>query len=240
MAQNRSSAVMQQRVEPLDSLEDFPTPPWATRALVEHVVWPRLPVFDPPRYLARQMVWEPACNRGHMARPLQEYFRRVHASDIDDFSAEWDEQDRVVDFLAQGSESQHIKAQGLDWVITNAPFKLGLRFIQRAFEIEPREGVAVFTRTGFLESIGRYEALFCDRPPSVVAQFVERPILHKGVLRDPNKPYWDEATQQWRRPSTATAYCWLVWMMGRHDTEFMWIPPCRKDLERDDDYVSAN
>ena len=35
MTQNRSSAVMQQRKEPHDSLDDFPTPPWATRALCE-------------------------------------------------------------------------------------------------------------------------------------------------------------------------------------------------------------
>lgn len=35
MTANRSTAVMQRRVEPLDSLDDFPTPPWATRALCE-------------------------------------------------------------------------------------------------------------------------------------------------------------------------------------------------------------
>lgn len=35
MSQNCSSAVMQQRSEPRDSLDDFPTPPWATRALCE-------------------------------------------------------------------------------------------------------------------------------------------------------------------------------------------------------------
>ena len=36
--QNTSHAVMAQRVEPKDSADDFPTPPWATRALVEHVL----------------------------------------------------------------------------------------------------------------------------------------------------------------------------------------------------------
>lgn len=30
MPQNRSHAVMAQRVESLDSPDDFPTPPWAT------------------------------------------------------------------------------------------------------------------------------------------------------------------------------------------------------------------
>ena len=33
--QNVSTAVMQRRIEPHDSLDFFPTPPWATRALVK-------------------------------------------------------------------------------------------------------------------------------------------------------------------------------------------------------------
>jgi hypothetical protein len=32
--------------------------------------------------LARMSVWESACGRGHMARPLTEYFGKVYASDI--------------------------------------------------------------------------------------------------------------------------------------------------------------
>ena len=30
---------MAQRVESKDSLDDFPTPPWATRALIEHIIF---------------------------------------------------------------------------------------------------------------------------------------------------------------------------------------------------------
>ncbi len=41
MAQNVSHAVMAQRHEKMDSLDDFPTPPWGTRALMEHVVGPK-------------------------------------------------------------------------------------------------------------------------------------------------------------------------------------------------------
>ena len=36
--QNTSHAVMAQRAELKNSLDDFPTPPWATRALVQHVI----------------------------------------------------------------------------------------------------------------------------------------------------------------------------------------------------------
>lgn len=38
-AQNRSSAVMQQRAEPHNSLDDFPTPPWATKATQMCLEW---------------------------------------------------------------------------------------------------------------------------------------------------------------------------------------------------------
>jgi hypothetical protein len=35
--QNTSHAVMAQRIEAADSPDDFPTPPWATRGLMEYV-----------------------------------------------------------------------------------------------------------------------------------------------------------------------------------------------------------
>ncbi len=36
--QNTSHAVMAQRTEAKDSLDNFPTPPWETRRLLEHVI----------------------------------------------------------------------------------------------------------------------------------------------------------------------------------------------------------
>lgn len=210
MSQNRSHAVMAQRVEPHDSLDDFPTPPWATRALCEHVL--------EKKEIAKQSVWEPACNRGYMARPLKEYFKSVHASDIHDYG--WDGQERVVDFLFSGLEPPHIAAAGVDWIITNPPFRLAEQFIQRGLEIA-NEGVAVLVRTSFLEGVSRYENLFGKNPPNTVAQFVERVPMVKG-RHDPNA-------------STATSYAWLVW--GGYDvpTTFRWIPPCRREFQREGD-----
>lgn len=78
--QNTSSAVMQQRREGRDSLEDFPTPPWATRALCE---W-----LDAQGFINNAVVdtcREPAANRGHMVQPLREYFASVEASDVHDY-----------------------------------------------------------------------------------------------------------------------------------------------------------
>ena len=89
-------------------------------------------------------------------------------------------------------------------------------------EQEADRGVAMIVRTAFLESVGRYENLFKLNPPTIVAQFTERVPMVKGRLT--------------AKGSTATAYCWLVWIKGEKPRPFQWIPPCRKKLERDGDY----
>lgn len=207
---------MQQRSEPHDSLDDFPTPPWATRALCYHVIGSLIG--------RQQHAWDPACNRGYMVRPLTEYFARVYSSDIFDYSNEWPDQGRVVDFLWPNAMSLVMEKMGVDWIITNPPFRLAEQFIQHGLEIATH-GVAMLVRTSFVEGVGRYERLFKVRPPSVVAQFVERVPMVKGRLD--------------KSASTATSYCWLVWdkfkpLAGL--TELVWIPPCRKGLERPGDY----
>lgn len=132
MSQNTSHAVMQQRHEAHDSLDDFPTPPWATRALCEHVIGRRQ---DP----SSQSVWEPACNRGYMAKPLAEYFRDVHASDIHSYG--WEGQQDVRDFLFPGQAPR----PDLDWIITNPPFRLASQFVERALSITNQCAVLVRT-----------------------------------------------------------------------------------------------
>jgi hypothetical protein len=76
--QNTSHAVMAQRTEPGDSPDDFPTPPWATRGLIEHVL-------EDKGALAKMTCLEPACGEGHMAKVLKEYFREVRCADAYDY-----------------------------------------------------------------------------------------------------------------------------------------------------------
>lgn len=209
MTQNRSSAVMQQRVEARDSLDLFPTPPWATRALCEKID------FVTPQRLAVQTCWEPACGLGHMAHPLAEYFAEVRASDVYPYGF-----GEVDDFLMPGP------VEPVDWIISNPPFRLAQDFIVRALGIA-RVGVAMLVRTSFLEGTGRHRDLFSRRPPTVIYQFAERVPMVKGRV-DP-------------RATTATSYAWLTWTSadaGRR-TRFDWIQPCRKRLERAEDYVGA-
>jgi hypothetical protein len=162
--QNTSHAVMAQRVEALDSLDDFPTPPWATRALIEHVI-------EPGGYTKHLSCLEPACGAGHMAKVLKEYFGAVEASDIHDYGY-----GETVDFV-QGSYGSGT----VDWVITNPPFRLAEEFIVEGLRVA-RRGVAVLVRTVFLESVGRYERVFHPKPPTTIAQFSERVPMVKGRL----------------------------------------------------------
>lgn len=83
----------------------------------------------------------------------------------------------------------------------------------------------MLVRTAFLEGVSRFQDLYRVRPPAFVWQFTERVPMHRGKLT---------ATG-----STATAYCWLVWVAGAEGTGFGWIPPCRKRLERASDYAGV-
>lgn len=216
---------MQQRVEPHDSLDDFPTPSWAVRALLEYVIadrwWSR-------RSLKTMSVREPCCNRGYMARPLTEYFGRVIATDI--FNYGYAGHVGTVDYLFPG------KMIPADFTITNPPFLLAEQIIAKSLETPGWRGTAVLVRQSFLESEGRYKTLFSVNPPSIYAQFSERVIITKGIVRDPALKYWDEQAQKFRKPSTATSYCWLLWLAGVKPQPMVWIPPCRGQLERPDDY----
>jgi hypothetical protein len=203
--QNTSHAVMAQRFEPLDSADDFPTPPWATRALCQHVL--------NAKSLAGLTCLEPATGRGYMSEPLKEYFRSVESSDAYHYGY-----GKVRDFLTYPFE-----ALSHDWVITNPPFRRAEEFVDRALVVA-RCGVAILARTVFLESVGRYEGIFQDRPPSVFAQFSERVPMVKGRID--------------RKASTATGYAWFVWdkVADQASPRLAWVPPCRKTLERDLDY----
>lgn len=146
-----------------------------------------------------------------MARAMAEYFTQVYASDVHDYGF-----GEVADFM-------HDADRRADWIITNPPFRLAEQFARAAID-RSYIGAALLVRTAFLEGCGRHSGLFTPHPPSDILQFVERVPMHKGRLV--------------RNGSTATAYCWVVWRKTerKSQTRFHWLAPCRKRLERDEDY----
>jgi hypothetical protein len=197
---------MASRREPPDALDFFPTPPWATRALFRHV----LSAIGADTI---GIAWEPACGEGHMAEVVTEFAGgQVVASDIFDYGYG----QAPVDFVNDEPLARP------EWIITNPPFNLACEFTLRALDLAS-EGVAMLARTTWIESKGRYEKLFRDRPPTLYAPFVERVPMVKGR--------WDPAA------STATSYAWFIWRKGASElSRVLWIPPgCRLELARPDD-----
>jgi hypothetical protein len=205
---NGTRAIMGSRHEPDDSLDYFPTPPWATRALVEHA----LRQVGHRADCRRMVALEPACGEGHMAEVLSEYFGSVYATDIHDYGYG----EGIVDFLNCNP------LVDIDWIITNPPFgDESEKFVLRALDLA-RVGVAMFVRLQWLETNGRYERIFRERPPTLISFFAERVNLCKGR--------WEP------EGSTATAYIWLIWAKGQAPRAPFWIPPgCRESLSRPDD-----
>ncbi len=146
-----------------------------------------------------------------MAEVLREYFAFVVPTDIHDYGYG----DRTSDFLADEFSTD------CDWIVTNPPFGKAEQFALKAIE-HARVGVALFARLQWLETVGRFERLFRDRPPTQIAFFCERVNLCMG---------------RWKPDGhTATAHVWLLWVKSRPPRAPFWIPPgCRKTLTRLDD-----
>jgi hypothetical protein len=169
-------------------------------------------LFDPT--VKSGSVLEPACGRGHMASALNEFFAAVTAADKHDYGY-----GGRRDFLAQP-----YAAGCVDWMITNPPFTQAEAFVIEGLRVA-RKGVAIFARASFAETLGRYHRLFRPHPPSAIASFTERVPLLKGRI--------------YRKASTSTVYAWFIWQKGvPGGTRHLWIRPCRKELERDDDYAT--
>lgn len=201
------------RHEPRDSLDDFPTPPWATRALCQHVLGD----------CSALSVLEPACGRSRMARPLGEYFGTVHQSDIAAYEGA-DACALQLDFLCD--DYSHPSCPEPDWIITNPPFRHAEGVVSLALH-RASIGVAIFVRGQFLHAVGRYRRLFAENPPHILAPFAERVPIVRGRI-DP-------------KASTTMDYSWFVWRLDQPATQprLMFIPPCRESLERAEDYWAA-
>lgn len=208
---SNSRVVAPTRVEPKDSRDYAPTPPWATRVLAT-VVLPQIGVD-----LSKCTAHEPACGEGHIAEVLREFTDCITASDLHEYGYGLAGVDYLADPLAEIGTA--------DWVITNPPFNKAEEFTLKALGLA-EQGVAMFVRWQWIEGVGRYERLFNAFPPTLVCPFAERVPLHMGR--------WEP------EGDTMTAYCWVVWQRKESpiitQTRLFWIPPGqRKALSKPDD-----
>lgn len=193
-------SVMAARQSDPRALDLFPTPPWATRALLYDVIGAAA--------LQQSVVWEPAAGLGTMSEVLDEYAPDVIASDVHDYG----KGHLIGSFVGEGADVITLD-RPVDWIITNPPFNLALEFAQRAVDTA-RVGVALLVRSVWAEGGERYRELFRTRRPTYIAQFCERVPMVAGR--------WDP------KAATATSYAWFVWKhlpSISTDTKFRWIPP---------------
>lgn len=200
-----------QRTVSRDGADFYPTPPWATRALIRHVA-PLVGMTN------SHYVWEPACGDGMMAEVLVEHFAHVYRTDKYDYGYG----KTGVDFLSPDARGDNYQPH---WIITNPPYNVAAEFTRVALE-RCSVGVAMLVRLSFLEGRARYEQLFSQHPPMIVAPFVERIGFRPGT--------WDPEADR-----GVVAHAWFAWRRDtRTEPRMTWIPPnVRNELTRPDDAV---
>ena len=146
------------RLADLDGPDFYPTPAWATFALIDNER------FDGD-------IWECACGDGAMASVLEETSSAVESSDLYDRGFG----EVGHNFLTTTRRRQNI--------ITNPPFHSAEGFIASALECAERK-FALLLRLAFLEGGNRARTIFTVRPPSRVWVFSERITFYpKGTKR---------------------------------------------------------
>jgi hypothetical protein len=126
----------------------FPTPAWATFALVEN-----------ERFSGD--VWECACGDGAMSRVLEQASRLVFSSDL--YPRGYG--NAGLDFLDP--------ARSADNIVTNPPYNCAEGFVASGVK-HARRKFALLLRLAFLEGANRANTIFAKCPPSRVWVFSER------------------------------------------------------------------
>ncbi len=136
------------RFADLDGPDFFPTPAWATHALI-----------DNERFTGD--IWESACGNGAMSQVLETTGRRVFSSDL--FDRGYGEAGE--DFLTPGRSADNI--------VTNPPYNAAEGFVQSGMK-HSKHKFALLLRLAFLEGANRANTIFARCPPSRVWVFSER------------------------------------------------------------------
>lgn len=162
----------------------YPTPPDATLALVKALGLP-----------AGTRIWEPACGEGHMANVFKKCGYEVMATDI-----------------RMGKNFLSASYEPCDWIITNPPFSIADKFIERCLYFD--RPFALLLKSQYWHAKKRLP-LFKAHPPTTIFPLTWRPdFLFK--TRGGGSPLMD--------------VMWCVWVNGAAITPPSYIP-----LERPSD-----
>jgi hypothetical protein len=136
------------RFADLDGPDFFPTPAWATEALI-----------DNEHFTGN--LWECACGNGAMSKVLETANPHTASSDL--FDRGYGEPG--VDFLTA--------ERRFDNIVTNPPYNAAEGFVRKGLELANKK-FALLLRLAFLEGANRQRTIFATNPPARVWVFSER------------------------------------------------------------------
>ena len=136
------------RFADIEGPDFFPTPAWATHALIENEAF-------------SGEIWESACGNGAMSKVLEITGNPVVSSDLYDRGYG----ESGEDFLTPRWRSENI--------ITNPPYNAAEGFVRSGVS-SSKSKFALLLRLAFLEGANRANTIFSECPPSRVWVFSER------------------------------------------------------------------
>ena len=136
------------RFADLDGPDFFPTPAWATHALIDNEGF-------------KGDIWESACGNGAMSEVLEQTGQQVISSDL--YNRGYGEAGH--DFLTSRRKAPNI--------VTNPPYNAAEGFVASGLG-SAKCKFALLLRLAFLEGANRQRTIFTDSPPSRVWVFSER------------------------------------------------------------------
>lgn len=137
-----------------------------------------------------QVVWEPACGPGAIARVVRAAGHVVYATDLVDYASP-DQDQAGWDFLMERQVPIGVTA-----IVTNPPYKNAADFVRHGLNLCPK--VIMLLRLSFLESEGRSDILDGGKLARVYP-FIERlPMMHRDGWEGP-------------KSTNTVPSAWFVW-----------------------------
>ena len=186
------SSITHRRVIEGGGADYYPTPAWATRALLHYEKF-------------QGVIVEPCCGDGAMSEVLRETGCRIVSSDLHDRGY-----GKLRDVFSYESEVENI--------VTNPPFNIAEQIILHMMPLFQRK-MALFLLTAFLESVSRYNKIYAIHPPSRVHVFTKRVTLYPAS--QPEKATGGTTSYAWfvweREKPNKTELNWIAPNKGQLD-----------------------
>lgn len=172
------------RFADLSGADFFPTPAWATHALI-----------DNEKFTGD--IWESACGDGAMSEVLKVTGQTVVSTDLYDRGYG----EAGLDFLNTNRCAPNI--------ITNPPYNAAEGFVRSALQLANKK-FALLLRLAFLEGKNRQHTIFAKSPPSRVWVFSERITFYPKNAERKGSGTTAYAWFIWdKNASGGTELCWI-------------------------------